>query len=661
MKEGRLPGIRKERTWIRMQDGVRLAAQLWMPEDAKLDEQLPSVLEYLPYRMDDQGVAQTHQMGCYITHHGIVYARVDIRGTGASEGVLPEGEYSEQEHLDGMEVIDWLSRRPWSNGNVGMWGISWGGFNAIQMAMRRPPALKAIIALMATDDVFHDDKYIDGFVHFDEYNQYIDHGPSITRPPDFPLDEESLAARFDRPPWQMMWLREQRDGPFWWRQSLWRDYSQIEIPTLLIAGWMDGYRDSVPRMLQHMRAPMKAIVGPWSHDLPHEAGHEPRIEWRHEAVRWWDQWLKGIDTEVMNEPALSVYVRHWHPPDPTLVQIPGEWRTENGWPIERTRYVTHYLGPGRALSIDPPPESVEQIQYVPSVGTSVGVWWGEIPPDQRSDDAFSLVFDSEPLEEDVEILGMPNVHLRASADAPLAHWFVRLSDVAPDGGVSLVSGAGLNGAQRESRSDPEPLEPGVVYRFRFDTRFTSWVFPRGHRIRVAVSNSLWPIAWPSPYPTTTTLHIGGQDGSRIVLPVIPYQERPVPSFLPPDPCPPPPIRLGGTRAVPGVWNSVCRRPDGTATVGWGGAGRIRDLPWGRERFQGHLTYTVNDLRPAEASVQGEAEFDVDLDEQRLSWRAILDLRSSETHFHYRFRRELLRGGLKIRERSWEQQIPRDHQ
>ena len=147
---------------------------------------------------------------------GYVGARVDVRGTGRSEGRVPDREYSEQEQLDGVEVIAWLARQTWSNGNVGMWGWSWGGFNAIQIAARRPPGLKAILPGEATEDLFQDDiHYIDGLFHLDEYELSMEVQPAITRFPDFPLDEKSLAERFDAPPWSLLYKKQQRDGPFW--------------------------------------------------------------------------------------------------------------------------------------------------------------------------------------------------------------------------------------------------------------------------------------------------------------------------------------------------------------------------------------------------------------------------------------------------------------
>ncbi len=171
------------------------------------------------------------------------------------------------------------------------------------MALRNPPALKAIIAVDATEDLYQEDvHFIDGIIHVDSWEMSQDLDNARPGAPDYVIDEAYFRDRFDTQPWMMTYKRQQRDGPFWDRASAKGRYADIRIPSLHIAGWYDGYRDSVPRMLANVKAPVKAIIGPWSHAWPHEPYPEPGIEWRHEAVRWFDQWLKGIDTGIMDEP-----------------------------------------------------------------------------------------------------------------------------------------------------------------------------------------------------------------------------------------------------------------------------------------------------------------------------------------------------------------------
>ena len=257
------PVAKVEEEWIPMADGVRLAVNLLTNGGDWKTHHSPVILEYLPYRKDDWSIERDLGLHSYWVAQGYVVARVDIRGTGRSEGALPDREYSEQELRDGEAVIAWLAAQNWSNGNVGMMGISWGGFNSIQMAMRQPPALKAIVAVDATEDLFKDDiHFIDGLMHADEFELSMDLQTAMTRAPDFPIDEASLRARFDAKPWFPLYLQQQRGGSFWDRASLRPDYSRVKIPVFVIGGFYDGYRDNVPRMLEHLRGPRMGLIGP---------------------------------------------------------------------------------------------------------------------------------------------------------------------------------------------------------------------------------------------------------------------------------------------------------------------------------------------------------------------------------------------------------------
>ncbi len=654
-------GVLIQQAQIPMPDGLHLAANLFFPEGARPDERFPVLLEYLPYRKDDWSAERDFQLHSYFVRRGYISARVDIRGTGASQGRQPDREYCDQEQEDGMAVIDWLSRQPWSNGNVGMMGISWGGFNSIQMAMRHPPALKAILAVDASDDLFHDDiHYIDGMMHADEFELSMDLTNALSPAPDFPIDEATLAARFDAPPWFLAYLQHQHDGPFWRRASLRPDYSRITIPVFLIGGFLDGYRDSIPRMMAGVRVPVKAIVGPWNHTFPHDADPGPEIEWREKAVRWWDHWLKGRDTGILAEPRLDVFLRHAYPPGLTLPEIPGEWRSEAAWPPAGLHDSTFYFTSGHALADAPPAKNAHPLRCIPSTGIEAGFWWGDLTADQRPSDAQSLVYDSEPLSAELTILGLPQAILSGTSTSSLANWFVRLEDVAPNGAVTLITGGGLAGAQRDSSSNPTALQPAHVYEFRVPLHFTSWLFPKGHRIRVAVGNALWPMIWPTPYPLSTTLHLGDSDGSRILLPVVPRMAPAQPSFAAPEP---PPLLLGYSSTGdtwPGDYHIERDSQRGTAHVSWAGKYRMT-FPWGSEESHEQLLYDIEDCMPSDNSVRGDADFIVHVRDTVLTWRVHLLLRSDAHHLYYQFERELLQDGNQIRDRVWKATIVRDYQ
>jgi len=655
-------GVHLEKTWIPMQDGVRLAVTLYMPAGAKAGQRFPALLEYLPYRKDDDEAVRDFGTHSYFARRGYVGARVDIRGFGNSEGAPPDREYSAQEQQDGDEVIAWLARQSWSNGNVGMLGISWGGFNSIQMALRKPPALKAILAVAATEELFKEDvHYIDGVFHVDEFELTMDLDQGRTGAPDFNLDESAIGPRMNSPPWSLTYMKHQRDGAFW-RAPL-RPIEQLQVPAFLIGGLQDGYRDSIPRMLEKVKAPLKAWIGPWNHGFPNGSDYGPLYEWRDQAVRWFDYWLKGRDTGVLEDPRLLVYLQHWHPPESQPQGVPGEWRADT-WPPAGLTPTALYLQPEHRLLPENSGAGRDLLRYVPSAGVEAGFWWGELLTDQRPVDAYSLTYDSAPLDDEVAILGLPRVTLQVSADAPLADWFVRLSDVAPDGRVTMVTGAGINGAQRKSMAEPEDLTPGKLYPLSLDLHLASWVFPKGHRIRVAVSNALWPMNWPTPYPMTTSLVLGGGAASRIILPRVPlHGPAPAPSLLAaPEPVEKPPgIKdIGSAAAWPGEWTVLRDEGRQRSTVIWKGTSAV-SYPWGRFDHSERLTYDIDDAHPDTARVQGDSEYNQAVKDHLLTWRGRLDVSSDAHAFFYKYTRTLLRDGVVIRTKTWEEPIPRDHQ
>ena len=656
-----------EEAFIPMADGVRLAADVWRPRGAGDGGRFPVLLEYLPYRKTESRGSR-YPLYAWFVRRGYVVARVDIRGTGNSEGSLVPHEYSDVENEDGERVIAWLARQPFSSGKVGMFGISWGGFNSIHMAMRGPEALAAIVAVDATDDLYQDDvHFMDGMMHVDSWEMSQDLANAMPGAPDYTIDEKYFAERFDQPPWMLTYERHQRDGPFWDRTALKARYEALRVPSLLVGGWYDGYRDSVPRMLERVAAPVKAIVGAWNHTFPHQPYPKPGFEFRHEATRWFDYWLKGRDTGVMREPRLAVYVRGWHPPGPYLEEAPGEWRYEDGWPVARVRERVLHPRPNRSLSEEAPPAAAERLRYVPTSGVEAGgpvMWFGDVAPDQRPTDAFSLVYETPPLDGDLEILGLPRALLRVSADAPQAHWFARLNDVAPDGSVTLVASAGHNGAHRVSAREPKPIEPGRSFPLEIEMHFTSWVFPKGHRLRLSVSNAQWPMIWPTPHAMTTTLHLG-PEATRLLLPVVSHAERPRPSFLPIDPREDrlpgfEPIALG-TPSGYGEISSVERNPrTGAARVVATSSSATR-YPWGEEDSRESITHEAEDGRPEAASVLGEYATTVKLKDRTLRFESVVRWHSDRERFFYSGTRRLLKDGTLLREKKWEAAIPRDHQ
>jgi putative CocE/NonD family hydrolase len=658
--------IRQER--VTMPDGKNLAVEIFMPTGGRPDERFPVLLEYHPYRVTTYRGSRFPTYS-YFVQRGFVVVAADERGSGNSEGTLGPGAYSEQALQDGEVLIDWLSEQAWSNGNVAMFGISYSGFIAIQMAMRQPPALKTILAIDSTEYLYAEDSYfIDGILHLDSYEMMMDVDNSRPGAPDYVIDEAYFRERFDQPPYTIANKQHQRDGAYWDRVSLKNRYELLRIPSFHIGGWYDGYRNSLPRMLEHLDAPVKAIIGPWIHTTPDDPYPEPGIEWRADAIRWFDHWLKGEDTGMLDEPDFAVFVRNWHPPGPYQAEVPGKWRWEESWPIERVTKDTFYFGANHQLEPKPGEPVTHLLRNVPTAGMEAGgpnSWWGEVAHDQRPTDAFSLVYDSEVLAADLEILGRPQAHLRVAADAPRANWYVRLSDVAPDGTVTLVTGAGFNGTHRESARDPAAIIPGEIFEIEPELHFTSWVFPAGHRIRVSISNAQWPMFWPTAYPLTSSLFLGGEQGSRIALPVVPFEQRPAPTFSPPAVNPEAPgyshFDIAGTSSGYGEISEVSRNPQTAETVIRANTEYGQNLPWGTEFYKELIEYQTSDAHPENTTQTGKHSFRVVLEGRELLWEGDTLLRSDRENFYYEYVRRLTENGVLLREKTWKETIPRDFQ
>jgi len=510
------PVVTIRQTFLTMKDGVKLSATIYEPAGNDKNVKLPVLLELLPYRKDDSFYERDYPLHTYFADHGFISVKVDIRGTGSSEGKLPDREYSDREISDAIEIIDQISKLPNSNHNVGMWGISWGGFNAIMTAMQRPPALKAILAAHVSDDIYHDDvHYADGCLHFDWYNLEIDHENGLPRSPGYALDSEYLKNRFDAYPWVLTYLKQQRDGDFYRKKSLRYQSEKLNIPCYVIGGLLDGYRDTPIRMLEYLKSPIKVEMGPWNHAWPDNGTPGPNFEWRANACKFFRHWLTDVKNDCMQNKFL-VFVRTGNEPNAYLKRTPGYWRNCN-WPIENTKTRTYYpqkIGSLDNASGDEGKSSV--LDYNATTGHHAGFWWGEPTDDMREDDAFSFTYDTKPLKEKIEIIGIPRVSINASCTAPQATFTARLEDVFPDGRVSLVTGGLLNASQRESSLKPKYMEPGKKYKLEWPMHFTTWTFKPGHKIRLAVSNSQFPMAWPNPQTLSSTIYFG--ENTSVTLP-----------------------------------------------------------------------------------------------------------------------------------------------
>lgn len=638
-----------EKIFIPMRDGVKLGAVLVRPDAPDGGVKYPALFTYDPYRAtDSDGLSQM----AYYAEHGYYGAHVDLRGTGMSQGQTVPNEYSEQEGRDADDAIAWLAAQPWCNGNVGMFGTSYGGFNSIQIAMRNPPALKAIIPTFATDDVYTDDiVYYDGALQCDSLGRWpfsMIASSGLPGPPDFDPETPEAKYRVEQEPWIFEMLRHQTDDPFWQRMSLRPNYGAIKIPTLMVAGWLDAYTDSFPRMLEKMSAPRKAIVGPWTHGIGLPG---PAINIQHEHVRWWDHWLKGLNTGMMDEPRIAMYVMHSYLPSLNIREVPGAWRYEDSWPVARVKSATFFPQPDGLLARTKKSDLRSDLTYKPTVGMTNRYRCphnsAELPVDQRPDDDYSMCFDSAKLEEDMEILGHPSAVLYVSSTQPVANWIVRLCDIAPDGTSSLVTKGILNGTHHESHVAPRALVPGQIYKLELNLKVISWVFPKGHRIRFAICNADFPNLWPSPYPMTTSLYLGKDHPSQFVLPVCPSVRRPVPRFQAPE------KPAGSGYSEPeNKWTVTRDEMARTVTV-------FRETASNRaQNFERRWT-TVSDDNPANARIVAEGQAQVLRGSDTVTCKTNMTIESDEKMIYISAKRELFVNDKVKYIKSWTDTIPRN--
>jgi uncharacterized protein len=526
-----------ENEWISMQDGARLGARLWIPEDADRTP-VPVVLEYIPYRKRDAYRGRDNRWGPQLAQYGIAYARVDVRGSGDSDGVIVD-EYAPPELNDGVAVIAWLARQPWSNGSVGMRGISWGGINTLQVAALAPPELKAIMPMGCCDIRFTDDAhYIGGALGLTNFQWGVQFKSVMSAPPDpeivGPRWAEMWRRRVDSTPAILAeWVSHQRYDAYWQRGSIAVDYKNIKCPVYVVDGWIDTYSNVIGRLLEHLTVPRKGLIGAWGHNYPDAVNPGPGLDWAYEEIRWWQQWLLGIDTGIMDEPMLRAYMPNATPWEVYPKDVPGRWVAEQVWPSPRIVPIAWYLNPAGKLSHkSAKPESARYLADK-IVGLDKPEWLpfppSGMPREQSRDDGNSLVFDSSPLESDIEILGYPIAKIRVASNVPVAKLTVRITDVTPENKSWLVSYGLLNLTHRDSHEHPSALKPGEFYDVEMKLFMVAHRFKRGHRIRIALCESLWPLVWPSPQIATLTFELGT---SSIALPVRPVPKREVPFPIP---------------------------------------------------------------------------------------------------------------------------------
>ncbi|QXE01633.1 CocE/NonD family hydrolase [Terribacillus sp. DMT04] len=654
--------------WIPMRDGVKLSARIWLPEDAE-NEPVPAILEYIPYRKDDFTALRDSIRHPYFAGHGYASVRVDTRGSGDSEGILYD-EYLPQEQDDAEDVLKWIANQSWSTGKTGMIGKSWGGFNGLQVAARKPPELKAVITICSTDDRYADDVHYKGGALL--ASDMLWWASTMFAYNARPADPEIVGEKWrenwmqrmeETPPFAEEWVRHQRRDAYWKHGSVNEDYQDIEVPVFAVGGWADGYTNAIPRMMEGLDVPRKGLIGPWAHEYPEVAIPGPSIGFLQECLRWWDYWLKDKETGIMDEPMLRAWMQESLPPEVEYEERPGRWVAEAQWPsaniIQKGLYVA-----GQELveaAEDGSPITVSSMQQH---GLYAGVFCpfgqpGDMPSDQRLENGFSTIFTSAPLEEKVEILGAPKLQLELASDQKQALLAVRLNDVAPDGSVSRITWGMLNLTHRNSHEFPEALTPEEKIVVTVQMNDIGYALPAGHRWQVAIAPTYWPHAWPSPKEATLTVYPGHH--SKLLLPT--REAQAIDKTL---------SVFGAPETAPVLEKEVLRPESRKRQINYDlvsktwilddysdeGARKLADngLEYGSTNRN---VYTVKEGDPLSANVQCDWTMDIGRGEWQTHLNLTCKMWCDEAYFYLQHELHAFEGDKEVFTKKWGEKILRD--
>lgn len=661
----------QENVWIPLADGRRLAARLWMPRGAATGS-LPAVVEYMPYRKRDATRPRDEPIHAWFAARGYAALRVDMHGSGDSDGILAQ-EFQKQEQDDACEIVAWIAAQPWCSGAVALFGKSWGAFSALQAALRRPPALKAIVAVCGGQDRYDESLHFTGGAMLVEQLWWSDTMALFNmRPPDPQIAGPGWRDLWRRrleanEPWLREWLHHQTRDAFWRHGSAADDPGAIACPVFLVGGWADYISRAVPRLLAALRGPRWGLVGPWGHHYPQDGIPGPAIGFLQECDRFLRYALKGEAGAMDDVPMLRAWMPEERTPGPDHVAERGRFVAETCWPSPHAAPLALHLGDGR-LQADAPADALRLRHRSPqSLGSTAPEWLsmgmaGEAPRDQREDDGRALVFDGAPLDARVEILGAAELEIDLAIDRPAGTLVARLCDVAPDGTSLRVSLGVINLTHREGQDRVVAMAPGATTRIRLRFPETAHAFRPGHRIRLALSNAYWPVLWPSPAPVTMEVTLGA---SRLVLPMRAAGGPDAQVCAAPEAGPATPVTI----VEPARISRVQNRDLGSGRIdyvldadgGYLGPGRrwrIDDVG----TTIGHRirrSFSIHDDDPTSA----RAEFAQTMEFERDDWRIRLEtstrLTADATMFHAECDAAAFEGGQEVFRRAWRFSVPRD--
>ena len=511
---------------IPLAHGTQLAARAWLPTNASSCP-VPAILEYIPYRKRDGTATRDEQMHPYWAAFGYACIRVDMRGCGESTGLMLD-EYLQQELDDAVEVIKWLADQPWCSGKVGMMGKSWGGFNSLQVAAMAPPELAAIVTVCSTDDRYADDiHYRGGSLLLENFSWAATMSCYMSKAPDPLLLPDTWRTlwlqRLEAMPFlAKQWLEHSYKDDYWKHGSINEDYSAIKAAVYCIGGWGDAYSEAIPRMMQGLSCPKKAMIGPWAHKYPNDASPKPEIDFLGEAKRFWDYWLKDIDNGIMAEPSIVAYIQDSVPPQAAYDERPGIWVEGHQWPIQ-SGSLNFWLSDSGEL-VEHATDGQVSVDSPLTTGAASGefcvIWCGpDFPTDQRQDDANSVCFDTKPMVQAVSILGGAVFNTHVTSDQACGQMILRLCDVAPDGSSTRITYGMLNLAMRAGLDDPQLVIAGQSMEIAIKLDDTGYEIPQGHRLRLSISTAYFPLLWPAPQKANLNLDLSATHLS------IPWHDR----------------------------------------------------------------------------------------------------------------------------------------
>jgi putative CocE/NonD family hydrolase len=566
-----------------MRDGVILYADIYRPNKEGI---FPVLLTRLPYSKDLPHYSHRYLDTNRLVENEFVVIVQDVRGRFQSEG---EFHSFRQEANDGYDTVEWAAALPYSTGKVGMFGMSYYGYTQLLAAMKKPPHLAAIFPAMTLNDQRNGASYRNGVFQLGftetwtlesivpdllkrKYDNLLERKVAIRRLADYlnriedlyrfvpvkqwlPLKELEIAGYFFE---ELSHPLEDED--FWKQSSIADRYEDLRVPAFHLGGWYDCFIG--PTLTNYMEMAktgqhQKLIVGPWGHGYfasvqgesfygVHASGDwidlEQDITGLH--IRWFNHWLKGIDTGLETEPPIKIFVMGIN-----------QWRDEMEWPLKRTQYTHFYLhssgnantrkGDGR-LSITPPVnEDPDSFIYDPEnpVQTKGGrtlfagpMTMGPYNQSKIEEREDVLVYSTGPLTDSVEVTGPVKVKLWASSDAKDTDFTAKLVDMAPDG-RSLILAEGIVNAKYRNGFHPEKELAGEVVEYEIDLWATSNVFLPGHRITLEISSSSFPQYLPNPntgesliesiqmIKAKQTIYHNEQYPSHLILPIVPAKKK----------------------------------------------------------------------------------------------------------------------------------------